>query len=299
MSSSSSNLRGIAYMVLATLFFTSNDSLMKLATVGLPPFEVLCLRGVMATLWATPVVLLTGNGRHLSKLVDPWVLLRNSFEVIAVLCFVVALANMPIADITALNQLAPMLLLLGVALIYRDKIGWVRMVLIALGFLGALLVAQPSASGVSPYVLLGLGCATASAVRDIVGRKVSLSVPSIIVAYNTLIIVMLAAGAMMLLFEKPVMPDLTHLAYLAGSGFFLSLGHLFIFMSYRSGATAAVAPFYYLFAIWAVLLGIVVFGTFPNPLALVGIALILGSGLAVVLLDEKRRRTALELEPVA
>ena len=47
------------------------------------------------------------------------------------------------------------------------------------------------------------------------------------------------------------------------------------------------------------LLGIFVFGTFPNPMALVGIGLILGSGLAVVLLDERRRRSVLELEPVA
>ena len=43
-------------MVLSVGFFSLNDALMKLATVGLPPFEVLCLRGVMATLWATPLV---------------------------------------------------------------------------------------------------------------------------------------------------------------------------------------------------------------------------------------------------
>ena len=85
---------------------------------------------------------------------------------------------------------------------------------------------------------------------------------------------------------------------LAGSGLFLSLGHMFIFMSYRAAATAAVAPFYYLFAIWAVILGWLIFGTLPNGLATIGIALILFSGLTIALLDERRRRSALELEPV-
>ena len=89
----------------------------------------------------------------------PYVLLRNSFELMAVLCFVVALANMPIADLTALGQISPMLLLIGVAVLYRDPIGWARAALIAIGFVGAICVAQPGASGISLFAVLGLGCA--------------------------------------------------------------------------------------------------------------------------------------------
>src|SRR5688572_25314852 len=142
-----SNLRGIAFMVISTAVFSTNDVLMKLATVGLPPYEVLFVRGVMASLLLLPVVLLTGNGRQLRHVFDGWVLLRNLFEFLAVLCFVVALANMPIADLSALGQISPMLLLLGVALIYREKIGGTRLMLILVGFAGALLVAQPGGSG--------------------------------------------------------------------------------------------------------------------------------------------------------
>ncbi|MBI4921987.1 MAG: DMT family transporter [Devosia nanyangense] len=299
MTSQASNLRGIAFMVLATGFFSLNDALMKLATVGLPPFEVLCLRGVMASLWALPVILLTGNGKQVRHVFDKWVLIRNGFELFAVLCFVVALANMPIADVTALGQIAPMLLLLGVALLYRDRIGVPRMVLIALGFLGALLVAQPGAHGVSVYAVLGILCAVGSAARDIAGRKVSAAIPTLVVVFGTLLTVMAGAGVATLLFERFVMPDTWHLLLLAGSGFLLGLGHLFIFMSYRTGATAVVAPFYYMFAIWAVGTGAFIFGTLPNALALAGIALILVSGITIVLMDERRRRLAVELDPVA
>jgi len=288
MSAPTANLRGIAFMVLSTGFFSCNDALMKLATIGLPPFEVLFLRGVMASLWGLPVVLLTGNGRALRHIVDKWVVIRNSFELLAVLCFVVALANMQIADVTALGQIAPMLLLLGVALLYRDRIGPGRAALIAIGFVGALLVAQPGSNGVSPFAILGLLCAVGTALRDIAGRKVSSTIPTLVVAYGTLVLVMVGAGLATVLLEHWVMPDGQHLLLLAGSGLLLSLGHYFIFLSYRTGATAAVAPFYYMFAIWAVCTGFFVFGTLPNALALAGIGFIIISGVAAVLLDARR-----------
>ena len=230
-------------MVIATGVFSTNDVLMKLATTGLPPYEVLFIRGVMASILMLPLILLTGNGRQLHHVVDKWVLIRNSFELVAVLCFIVALANMPIADLSALGQISPMLLLLGVALIYREKIGASRMALIATGFAGALLVAQPGLDGFSPYALLGLVSAVCVAARDIAGRRVGTNIPAPIVAYATLLLVMVGSGITTFVFEDWVMPSTRHLMLLAGSGLFLSLGHLFIFLSYRNAATGAVAPF--------------------------------------------------------
>jgi drug/metabolite transporter (DMT)-like permease len=54
-----------------------------------------------------------------------------------------------------------------------------------------------------------------------------------------------------------------------------------------------VAPFYYCFTVWAVISGLLVFGQFPNVLAVCGILLVMASGLAIVSLDERRRRTAI------
>jgi drug/metabolite transporter (DMT)-like permease len=197
---------------------------------------------------------------------------------------------MPIADLSALGQISPMLLLLGVALIYREKIGATRLALIALGFAGALLVAQPGGSGTSPYAVLGLLTAIGTASRDIVGRKVGTNIPVLVVAYSTLLFVMVGSGIATFVLEDWVMPSPRHLLLLAGSGLFLSLGHMFIFMSYRAAATAAVAPFYYLFSFWAVLSGAFIFNTFPNALAIAGIGLIVLSGITIVLLDQRRRR---------
>ncbi len=298
MAMQNSNLRGIIFMVMATGFFTCNDAFMKLATVGLPPFEVLFLRGVAGSLWALPVVLLTGNGPALRHVVDRWVVLRNLFELAGVLCYVVALAHMGIADVVALGQLAPMILLLGTAIVFRDRIGWARSVLIALGFAGAICVAQPGSNGISLFALLGLATAVGTALRDLTGRKVSPDIPSLVVAYGTLLLVMVGAGLATLVTEHWVPPDGQHLIFLACSGLLLSLGHFFIFQSYRSGRTSAVAPFYYSFAIWGVIVGMFVFDTIPNVLAFAGIGLIIASGVAVVLLDARRGEAAVEV-PIA
>jgi drug/metabolite transporter (DMT)-like permease len=291
----SPNLRGIIFMVLSTASFVCNDTLLKLATEGLAPFQTLFLRGVSACLWLLPMVLFTGNGGKMVLGAHWIVLLRNVFEAVAVLCFIVALANLPLADVTAINQTSPMLLLLGVAVLFGDRIGWVRIGLIVVGFGGALLVARPTMSGVSPYVLLGFACAILAAARDIVGRAVPAHIPALVVAYWTCITVMVGAAAATFLFEAWQPVQTRHVLLLAGSGFFLTFGHLFIFMSYRTGATGVVAPFYYMFAVWAVISGLLVFHQLPDALALTGIGLILLSGVVVALLDERKRR----LTPIA
>lgn len=285
-----SSLRGIALMVLATGAFVVNDSFLKLVTDGLPPFQALFLRGVSATIWCVPLLLVTGNLRRLPQVANRWVLARNAMELFAVLCFIVALAHMPIADITAITQVAPMLLLIGVSVIYGERIGALRLVLIGLGFVGAVLVAQPGGAGFSPYAVLGFGTALGTALREIIARRVAAAIPGPVVATSAVLVVMCGALMAHLLFERWVMPDGRHLLLLLASGFFLTIGHLCIFLAYRNGTTAAVAPFFYMFTVWAVISGLVVFGTFPNALAVAGILLILGSGVVIVTLDERRRR---------
>lgn len=283
-------LRGPLFMILATGSYVVNDTLMKLATASLPPYEVLALRGLAALIWGMPLLYALGYGGRLRLMFDARVLARNLSETIAILCFVVALANMPIADATALGQITPLLVLLGASLVLRERIAGFTMALIALGFVGALLVAQPTGEGLSLYAVLALGNAVMSAVRDLAGRRVTAEVPGMIVAISAVVIVLIGALLAHLVFEDWVAPAPRHLPLMAGAGFFLIFGHFFIFMAYRVGPTGVVAPFYYCFTVWAVISGLVVFEQFPNAIAVAGMLLVVASGLAIVLLDERRRR---------
>jgi drug/metabolite transporter (DMT)-like permease len=282
-------------MVIATCSYVINDTLMKLATEGLPPYQVLMLRGCAGLLWGLPLMLALGYGRQLPLVFERRVLARNLAETVAILCYVVALANMPIADASALGQITPLLVLLGASILFRERIGGVRMALIGIGFIGAIMVAQPTMQGISIYAVLALANAVLCAVRDLAGRRIAPEVPGMIVAMSAIIVVLLGAGAMHLATENWVVPETHHLLLLAGAGLFLIFGHFFIFMAYRVGPTGVVAPFYYFFTFWAVLSGLVVFGQFPNVLAISGIVLVVAAGLTIVVLDERKRR----LVPVA
>jgi drug/metabolite transporter (DMT)-like permease len=66
------------------------------------------------------------------------------------------------------------------------------------------------------------------------------------------------------------------------------LGHSGLLLAYRLGRTGSVAPFFYSFALWGVVSGLVIWGELPNALALTGIAVIAGSGVAIVVLGQRR-----------
>jgi drug/metabolite transporter (DMT)-like permease len=285
-----SNLRGIGAMLLATGTFVANDSCMKLALSDAPPLQVLIMRGIAACLWCLPILLILGHGRDLPKVFNRWVMLRSLCEVFAIMSFILALNQMPIADITAIAQIAPLLVLLGIWLFFGDRIGMLRLALIGVGITGALLVAQPGSEAASPMAILGFFTALGAAGRDIVTRKVPPGTPALIVTFSTLLIVMLCATAGSLAFETQVAPTLRHAWLMAIAGFFLMCGHLFVFLAFRIGEARVVAPFNYSFMIWAGLSGLLIFNEVPNALAIAGMALIMLAGLAVIALENRARQ---------
>lgn len=294
MSTASSNGRGIAAMVFATASYVVCDTFMKLTTVSLPPFEILFVRGIFAVAWCAGLVVVLGQWRGAARGFTAASLTRAGFETAGVMFYIVALSLMPIADVIAIEQIAPLIFLLIVATIGRERIGLQRFALIGVGFVGGLLVAQPDASGFSTASLLAFASALFLALRDVAGRKVSSDIPALVATLATNIVVLIASGIGMLLTEDVVMPSAQHGLYLLASGFFVTLGHYGVFLAYRLGAPGAIAPFFYSFAIWAVLSGLVVFGELPNALAMVGIAAILASGLGIILIDRRRRTRTFE-----
>jgi drug/metabolite transporter (DMT)-like permease len=286
-----SDLSGIAAMLAATAVFVVGDSFMKLVTEDLPPFEVLFLRSIAASLACAVLVALRGEWRAISGVLDIRALLRAAGETLCTLCYVVALARMPIADAIAILQTGPLIMILGAGLLLRERIGPARVALALVGFLGALMVAQPGASGASPAALLAFGAALLGAARDLIGRTVPTRIPVTVVIFATMLMLMVAAGAMSLGVETWMAPTGGHLAFLGLAGLLVAFGHFGLLLAYRLGRTASVAPFFYSFALWGVVSGLVIWGELPNALALTGIALIAGSGVAIVVLDQHRGRS--------
>jgi drug/metabolite transporter (DMT)-like permease len=283
-----SNLTGVAAMLAGTGAFVTGDTFMKLATADLPPFEVLFLRGVAASFASACLVVVVGEGRAISSALHPRPLLRAAAETISVLCYIVALARMPIADVIAIIQTAPLIVILAAGFLLGERVGTARVALALVGFAGAFLVAQPGPAGISLAILLAFASAVFGAARDLLGRAVPAHIPVMVVTFTTNVMMMAASAAMSLGFETWRAPTGRHLVFLGFAGLFVTFGHIGLLLAYRLGRTAAVTPFFYSFALWAVLSGLFVFGALPNALALAGIALIVLSGVAIVLVDQRR-----------
>jgi drug/metabolite transporter (DMT)-like permease len=284
----STHHKGILCMVLAAALFVANDTAMKFVMADLPPFQVLTLRGASAAIWCSIIILVSGQAGQLHYLFNRWVVLRSCCEVLAILSFITALKHMPIAETTAIFQIAPLLVLVGTWAIWGDRIGGIRIGLILLGIAGAIMVAQPGSAAASPYALVGFITAVGSAARDLVGRRVPATVPGLIVAYSTILVVLIAAIVAHLLFETWVPPTPQHFGLMALAGLLLTFAHLLIFLTFRLAPASVVAPFYYTFTIWAVIYGLLVFGDVPNGLAISGMVLIILAGLTIILLDQKK-----------
>lgn len=282
-----SNLRGIIYMLVGAGSFVLNDSMMKLVMAHAPPYQTLFLRGIFATLWAIPFLTALGHWKDLPKAMNRFVFARGLLEVMAIMTFILALANAPLGHVTAIFQTLPMLILVGMAVFHRERIDGLRWALVVAGFVGALLVAQPGFGSTSPFALLAFATAFFAALRDLIGRRIPATTPVLVSTFVTNFLVMTAAAAAGLTFETWVMPTAGNYLMLAGTGLLVTIGHMFTFLAFKHAQAQAVAPFYYSFMVWAVALGFVVFGDVPNTLAIFGMLLILLSGLAVIYLERR------------
>lgn len=290
--SSSPDLRGVLSMVMAMGLLIASDSCMKLALEHAPLFQLILVRGVAGSLLCLLLVLALGYGRDIRHSFNPWVMARGACEVLANFAFTGAVYFTPIADLTAIAQTCPLLVLVGARLIYGERLGSLRLFLIGLGICGALLVAQPGATAASPYALLGFVTAFAAAIRDLISRKVPAEIPPPVVAFTVLVLLTLAGGLAMLAFETPKPLGTQNVMLMIFAGALMVGGHICIFLAYRIGPARTVAPFMYSLTIWAVLADLILFQHVPNGLAIAGMAVVAIAGLLIIALDGHQRRVA-------
>ena len=296
----SSNLRAILAMVIAMGVFVTSDSCMKLALANAPLFELMLMRGIASVSICFTLIVAMGQFEHLPRMLNKWLVGRGLLEVVANLSFTSALAFIAIADLTAIAQTCPLFVLLGAWALRGERPGLARLVLVLLGIVGALLVAQPGTGAVSPFASLAFITAIASAARDLMTLNVPRGMPPLVATFTVLVLLALTGLFGMLLFETPVMPGTRDILLMALAGATGVAGHFLLYMTYRIGEARTVAPFMYTLTIWAVLSGLLLFGDVPNALAISGMVLVALAGLAIIWIDGLQRkadaRLALEAE---
>ena len=181
----SDNTRGILLMCGSMLAFTLNDTLVKAVLAdGMHLFQAITLRGIGAALGLF-VLALWQSGRVNLWPAGPdrkFLALRTFGEVGATFCFLVALAHMPLANLSAIMQSLPLVVTLTAAVLLGEPIGWRRIAAIVVGFVGVMIIIRPGGTGFDGWSLMGLGAVACVVVRDLATRQMSGAIPSVTVA---------------------------------------------------------------------------------------------------------------------
>lgn len=285
-------------MMASMAAFTLNDTLIKQAGASLPLMQILVMRGVVASAAIGALGWATGAFRARPSRRDGWLIAGRSLcEVGAAYFFLTALMNMPLANVTALLQTLPLTLTLAGALILGEHVGWRRWSAVAAGFAGMLLIVRPGTAGFDAWSLYALVAVLFVTARDLLVRRMSAGLPSVLVTFAASVAVTVFAG-LATLGQGWAPVDGREATLVLGAAVLVSLAYLLSVLVMRVGEVSAVAPFRYTGLIWALVLGWLVFGDWPRPATLVGAGLIAAGGLVTLWREGRRRRTVPVRSPV-
>ncbi len=276
------NLRGSAFMVLAMAFFSIEDAFIKAAAVTVPLGEILFLFGLFGM---AIFMLLTkrANENIFHPAILSWpVFIRALCEVLGRLFFSLSLVLIPLSTLSAILQATPLIVVMGAAIFFREKVGWRRWTAILIGLVGVLLIIRPGLEGFEAVSLFGVLGTLGFAGRDLATRAAPKVLSNVQLGIYGFFVLM-PVGLVLLMFDK------------ANSGFVLPSGmaSLQIFctiifgvaayysltIAMRVGEVSVVTPFRYTRLVFALALGVIVFGERPDMLTIIGSIIVIGGGI--------------------
>ena len=284
------NIRGALFMVCSMICFAVNDAVIKSLGGVLPIFQTLAVRGGIVVIVLAVMVMRSGwRVQELRRRDKMILLLRVAAEVGAAFFIVTALFNMELANMTAILQILPLTIPLAAFIFLGEPLGWRRLLAIFIGFLGMLFIVKPGSDGFNVYSLFCLAAVICVTIRDLTARSLGAKLSSQEMSLFAAIGVF-GAASVATMFEPWVAISLTSWAALCGASLAIFLGYLVSVYAIRTGDVSFTAQFRYIGLIAALILGYVFFGEWPDRLALMGAAIIVGTGAFTLYRQQASRR---------
>ncbi|PZR90699.1 MAG: hypothetical protein DI537_17935 [Stutzerimonas stutzeri] len=276
---------GILLMAAAMLIIPTSDAIAKYLSGAHSPAFLSWVRYVAALGFILPVALLQharapGPARAPASQGRYWLvqILRTAFLVTAMTLYFVAIARIPLADALGAYFIAPIAATLLAAIALRERLDRRRLLAVALGFLGAILVVRPG-SETSADTLIALVSGLCMACYLVLTRATAQDRPPV-----TTLAIQLSLGILMLLpfaLLDWTMPAREGLVLILLMGLVSTLSNLMTISAFRLAQVQTLSPFVYLELIGATALGFFMFGDLPSPATWAGIAVIVAAGLIV------------------
>lgn len=290
---------GIMLMLGFCVLAPAGDAMAKLLGETTPVAMLVFVRFAVQALVLVPLVALTGRVWRMTGRVVRLTLLRTVLHIIGISAMFTSLQYLPLADAVAIAFVMPFIMLLLGKYVLGEEVGLRRLIACIVGFIGTLLLIQPSFVQVGAAALLPLLVAVVFSLFMLVTRHIAKETDPIAlqaVSGTMATVLMLpflligtAAGVWELSLITPT--DGTY-ALLWAIGLLGTVAHLFMTWSLRYAPSATLAPMQYLEIPVATLIGWLIFHDLPDRIAAIGITITIAAGLFVILRERASARSA-------
>ncbi len=277
------DLIGSIWMMAAMVSFSFEDAFVKAVSEIHAVGQVLVVFGLGGALLFAIVARLNKQ-----RLLNPDVLsramgIRVVFEVIGRLFYVLALALTPLSSTTAILQATPIIVVLGAAILFGEKVGWRRWAAIIVGLIGVLIILRPTADSFSALSLLAVIGTIGFAGRDLASRAAPLSLSTSILGFYGFVAIILA-GAVFSIWDGKAFTWMgtQSLLYFVGAILMGAFAYAALMKAMRTGDVSAVTPFRYTRLLFGIALGMILFDEKPDMLMMVGCGIVVSSGLFIL-----------------
>ncbi|HEY9538375.1 MAG TPA: DMT family transporter [Kiloniellaceae bacterium] len=279
----------ILAMCFGVLCLVANDGMAKWLTTHYAPLQIVFLRNLLALPMIAAIVLSIGGWAALRThhlRIHAW---RGLLLVGGAYSFFVGLKFLPLAEATSLIFAAPMFITALSVPLLREHVGWRRWGAVIVGFAGVLIIVRPGASAFQPASLYVVATAALYAFFMIAARWIDRREGFWTMMFYMVLFPLLFSGAIVATVWQT--PELRHLPLFLGMAVFGTLGMTLITQGFRLAPAAVVAPFDYTALIWASLLGWLVWGEIPGVWTYAGAAVIIASGIYIVIRETRKSGT--------
>lgn len=287
-------LIGILLMIGFCAVAPLGDSIAKILGDTIPLVQLMVVRFAIQAVILLPVIFAAGISLKMSPRLLRITFLRTILHIVGIAAMFSSLRYLPLADAVAIAFVMPFIMLALGAVFLGEEVGPRRIAACAVGFIGTLLVVQPSFAEVGLPALLPLVVAFAFSFYMLVSRRIAkecdplaLQTVSGFMATPMLVVLMILTWGSDDTIFGVVTPTANELWLLLAIGLLGTCGHLLMTWSLRFAPSATVAPVQYLEIPFATLIGWIIFSDLPNGLAAVGIAITMAAGL-YILFRERR-----------
>ena len=271
-------------MLAAGLSFVGVNGIVRYLGTDLPAAQSAFLRfgfGVLFLLPALVPVLRRGFGPGLLRLYG----LRGAVHLVAVILWFYAMARIPLAEVTAIGYLNPVLVTLGAALFFGESLTRVRLLAFGVALIGAMIILRPGMRDILPGHLAQLAAAVFFAGSYLVGKELSMRASAAAVVAMLSLTVMIGLMPIAIWVWVPV--SMAQLGWLALVAAFATMGHYCMTQSFQAAPMAITQPVTFLQLLWATLIGTLIFDESMDIYVLIGGAVIIAA-ISFVTLREAR-----------